>query len=374
MPSIADSSPPRQQEVVPCLQGDYLSASAALVAGIEEKALLREITGRPGAPLVSRSISHRAPLPHLGPLPPWAYIPPPGTSAYLRLYRQDAVFVRCKPEVPPAATVPPCRAAIVEFSAKSRRHLRHACNNGGFRIRSQFLLTYHNQSPLDGTVVKRDLDRWLKVLRRILPGLHYLWVLEFQERGVPHFHVWLSAEAQPGTELQRQIAAAWVRITQGTEEQERVHADPENWGAWTMTDSVYAEKYASKRDQKDVPAHYQNVGRFWGCSRGFVPAPVIVEPETAAPWSAGWSPCMIERFMERTLRRYHEHCLNRDYRTGQKRKGRRRRSPITYAAGEQNGAFRVPHGAAIVYQLLNYVAEYPPDLGAVRRYENEVPF
>ena len=99
--------------------------------------------------------------------------------------------------------------------------------------------------------MKQDLDRWLKAVKRILPGLLYLWVLEFQKRGVPHFHVFLSAAADPGTEKQKSMAAAWVRITQGTPEQEKWHCRPSNWIEWKMADSRYVLKeYAVKEAQK----------------------------------------------------------------------------------------------------------------------------
>ena len=77
MLSIAETAPARQGEFYP-LPAYYSVDAADLLAGIEEKALLREFTGRPGTPLVSRSISHRAPLPHLGPLPHGPISRPPG--------------------------------------------------------------------------------------------------------------------------------------------------------------------------------------------------------------------------------------------------------------------------------------------------------
>lgn len=122
-----------------------------------------------------------------GAAPPWAYFPPTGSTAYLRVFRKDVHVVRCHPEAPPEARVPAPRAAIWEFSRKSRARLRHLCRNGGHVVRSQYLLTYHNQSPIDGRAVKRDLDRWLKAARRILGSdLAYLWALEFQvRRGFP---------------------------------------------------------------------------------------------------------------------------------------------------------------------------------------------
>lgn len=374
MCSIAPPPPLRQGEFYP-LPAYYSVDASALLAGIEEKALRREFTGRPGTPLVSRSISHRAPLPHLGPLPPWSYFPPAGSTAYLRVYRKDVQVVRCHPETPPEARVPTPRTAIWEFSRKSRARLRHLCRNGGHVVRSQYLLTYHNQSPIDGRAVKRDLDRWLKAARRILGAdLAYLWALEFQGRGVPHFHIFLSAPASPGSPLQRKLAAAWVRITQGTKEQLRFHCRRVNWIKWDMDDGSYLEKnYIAKREQKDVPDHYSNVGRFWGASRNFAPVPTIIEPETVAPWSAGWAPDQVQRCIVRTLRRYHERCMNYDRTTWTKRAGRKaRRSPLRQ--GDTNGCHVVPYAAPILYQLLDYMAEHSPDLYAIRWFEKQVPF
>lgn len=243
-------------------------------------------------------------------------------------------------------------------------------------VRSQYLLTYHNQSPIDGRAVKRDLDRWLKAARRILGSdLAYLWALEFQvRRGVPHFHIFLSVSAAPGTALQRKLAAAWVRITQGTPEQLAVHASPKNWLPWSMDDGAYLEKnYIAKKEQKEVPEHYANVGRFWGASRNFAPVPTIIEPETVAPWSAGWAPDQVQRCIVRTLRRYHERCMNYDRTTWTKRAGRKaRRSPLRQ--GDTNGCHVVPYSAPILYQLLDYMAEHSPDLYAVRWFAKQVPF
>ena len=367
MPSLALSPPPSQEKDSPEV--------AALLAKIEEKALLREFTGRPGTPLVSRSISHRNPPPQTGPLPPWAYHPPTGTASYLRVYKKDVYLVRCHPEPPPPSRVPASRSDIWEFSRKSRSRLRHLCRNGGHVIQSQFCLTYHNQSPINGKAVKHDLDRWLKVIRRLFgPALSYLWALEFQHRGVPHYHVFLSVSAAPGTAVHEKIAAAWVRITEGTEEQHRWHCRPKNWIPWNMSDSVYLEKnYIAKTEQKEVPEHYSNVGRFWGCSRNFVPVPTIIEPETIAPWSAGWAPDQVERTIVRTLRRYHERCMNYDRQNWTKRAGRKhRRSPLRQ--GDTNGAHSIPFAAPILYQLLDYMAEHSPDLYAIRWFGKQVPF
>ena len=370
MLSIADAPPTCQTKAD--------AAAAALVAAIEEKALRREIIGRARTPLVCRSISDRNPIPHIGPLPPWSYHPPTGTTSYLRVYHKDVCLVRCHPETPPPARVPASRSAITHLSPKSIRRLNRLCRNGGHVVQSQFMLSYHEQDPHDGAIVQKHLHAFLKVLRRLFgPSLRYLWVLEFQWKnrpGVPHYHVFLSVAAAPGSDVHHKMAAAWVRITEGSEAQYRVHAHPKNWGEWVMNDGVYITKnYIAKKEQKEVPAHYSNVGRFWGCSRNFVPVPTIIEPETIAPWSAGWAPDQIERTIVRTLRRYHERCMNYDRQSWTKRAGRKpRKSPLRQ--GDTNCAHSIPFAAPILYQLLDYMAEHPPDVYAVLWYEKQVPF
>ena len=117
MPSIAGIPPARQGQFYP-LPSYYSVDAAALLAGIEEKAIRREITGRPGAPLVSRSISHRAPLPTWGPSP-MGLFPARRIDCISEGLPKDVHVVRCHPDTPPEARVPTPRAAICEFSRKS---------------------------------------------------------------------------------------------------------------------------------------------------------------------------------------------------------------------------------------------------------------
>lgn len=61
----------------------------------------------------------------------------------------------------------------------------------------------------------------------------------------------------------------------------RVHAHPKAWEAVREKDGAkrYALKYSLKPHQKKVPKQYQDVGRFWGCSRD-------VRPKPLATWEA----------------------------------------------------------------------------------------
>ena len=103
-------------------------------------------------------------------------------------------------------------------------------------------------------------------------------MLEFQRRGAPHFHLFT---ALPVTEENRLfLASAWVRIACGNDPAALAfHSHERNFIAWDMGNGSYVCKYLEKARQKDVPEGYQEVGRFWGASRGLMPSPVLLEAE-----------------------------------------------------------------------------------------------
>jgi len=97
--------------------------------------------------------------------------------------------------------------------------------------------------------------------------------MEFQSRGAPHYHVFLTIDPDP--QIQKELAAAWVRIANLTNEAFRFHNHRKNWIPWEMRGGGYVAKYLSKVSQKCVPEGYYDFGRFWGASRGLVPSPGI---------------------------------------------------------------------------------------------------
>lgn len=331
----------------------------------------RAVDGMDPSLLVSNSKSHRKP-----PFPPWKFVPSEPSWCY-QVYRKDAYVCRHFAATPQPENSPSVRAAIYEFSDKSLAHLDHICCNSGHLIRSQFCLTYHDQNPTDGTEVKRHLDRWLKALKRRYPEIGYLWVLEFQERGVPHYHVWLTVP--PDREIQKKLAASWVKITNGTKEQQKRHSLPSNWCTWKMENGVYAKKYAVKRKQKEVPPEFQSVGRFWGSSRNLKPKALLIGPEEIAnhakksTWdTATWEPRAVRHYFDKVLRRYQERqmnytkegCRRIDTQTGKVKPWRK--ASMTRACSELSGNFKIANGAKIILQLMKYVAENPPDRWSIR--------
>jgi hypothetical protein len=152
---------------------------------------------------------------------------------------------------------------------------------------SQMCLTYHQVEP-DGATAKKNLRAWLKSLLRLVPGVGYLWILEFQSRGVPHFHVWLT---EPFSEpLWKRLGVAWNRIAEPASPEHlwwhtQARLDPatgklqRSFMAWNMKGAGYLRKYMSKEAQKCVPEGFGFVGRFWGSTPDLVPEPIELPAE-----------------------------------------------------------------------------------------------
>jgi hypothetical protein len=175
------------------------------------------------------------------------------------------------------------RGEIEIFSAHSASRLTRLARNASPALVSQFCLTYHQANP-DGKTAKKHLDSWLKALRRAAPGVGYLWILEFQSRGVPHFHVWLTCNYSET--LWKRLGKAWNRIAEPTSPEHlwwhtEERTDPKTGKVqrsmldWDMKGAGYLRKYMSKEAQKCVPAGFGWCGRFWGATRGLVPDPVV---------------------------------------------------------------------------------------------------
>jgi hypothetical protein len=134
-------------------------------------------------------------------------------------------------------------------------------------LRVLLTLTYPGQFSTDGREVKRhwaNMRRWLS--RRGVAGA---WFMEFQERGAPHFHCFLTGEV-PKCE----VAAAWYQIVGSGDHRHaragtRIEVLREVHAA-----GAYAAKYLKKQEQKEVPEGFSDVGRFWGLFGGLAVQPV----------------------------------------------------------------------------------------------------
>ena len=171
------------------------------------------------------------------------------------------------------------------FSRKSRQRLMFIMTETEIEFESMVTLTYPREFGLNGLKVKKDLRKMLSVLQKCFGAyLAYAWIIEFQARGAPHFHLLLNVT--PDNRERYFVALAWAEIcTKNDEERDKVffvHSRPEAFSEIYARDGArhYIAKYALKPEQKIVPERYQNVGRFWGVSGnvlGSIPEPTTID-------------------------------------------------------------------------------------------------
>ena len=174
---------------------------------------------------------------------------------------------------------------MTEFSDRSRKALARTVFATDVVFKSFITITYPAVWPRDGKRVKSDLNRFLTWLRDNYKT-DYIWWLEFQKRGAPHMHI-LTTIKHPGKVAHWKFAAAWCKAQKlnsnylGHDPKTdklynvwdrclRFHKRPKQWEDIRKEDGArrYALMYALKPLQKRVPLRYQNVGRFWACSKG----------------------------------------------------------------------------------------------------------
>lgn len=177
------------------------------------------------------------------------------------------------------------RGDIEYLSGKARARLMWIVKETDVEFKSLLTLTYGSTWPKSGKECKSHLDAMLKWVRRNVTT-SYLWFIEFQRRGAPHYHIMFDVEAGDRFEM----AVAWARIAESDTwmrvKMVQVHAHPKSWEDIRQAEGArrYVAKYALKTYQKRVPKEYQNVGRFWGASRDVkasIPEPVAVEMDEA---------------------------------------------------------------------------------------------
>lgn len=174
------------------------------------------------------------------------------------------------------------RGKVTEFSDSSRERLAsHLVNLPSGSIKSFLTLTYPETFPTDGKSIKYHLQKMRQWFKR--RGVSGVWFLEFQRRGAPHFHAFLS-----GFLSAESVAEQWVNVVSPANESEwvkmlavhkgeaRGHNSDKNRPCIELLRcseamQKYATKYAYKCEQKIVPVDFLEVGRFWGSWGGLKP-------------------------------------------------------------------------------------------------------
>lgn len=181
----------------------------------------------------------------------------------------------------------------MKFSAKSMSRLVATANATTVQFNSMITLTYPMVYPRSGKIIKAAMNNFTQMMRDQNYG-SYLWFLEFQARGAPHFHI-LSTQNGISPTMRIRVVETWVARMCKEEwfyvECERL-AGQKNVCEWKMMSNIiaksywftlrsetwelmrseegarrYATIYATKEYQKTPPAGFEGVGRFWGCSK-----------------------------------------------------------------------------------------------------------
>lgn len=168
---------------------------------------------------------------------------------------------------------------ITGLSRKSRKRLMWV--ESQFDWKSWLCLTYHLKFPDGlggGKISKRHLIDLCQEFKK--KNIVYFWVLEWQGRGVPHYHIWLDRELTPEEVLY--FGKRWVKITIKYNDTKKAYdfhtgrLSNRIYGLWDVRVGVnYASKYASKSEQKGLPLNIESYGRWWGKSNDFETIPEL---------------------------------------------------------------------------------------------------
>jgi hypothetical protein len=162
------------------------------------------------------------------------------------------------------------RGKIKAFSFASLRRLRFVFANACSTFRSLLTLTYHAASDRwddperNGRIARRskaDLNRFLTAMRPQMGA--YLWVQEFQQRGVVHYHLICEREL-----FEPEVRFVWCRAINALDDAAaRLYAARVDAVRNESSVRKYLAHYLGKRRQKRLPPGVEGAGRWWGASR-----------------------------------------------------------------------------------------------------------
>lgn len=155
------------------------------------------------------------------------------------------------------------RGKVNGLSKKSRRKLFNYILRLEQRVGFYFVtLTYPKEYETNYEIWKKQLHQLYSSLRYHYPKMGFLWKLEFQQRGAPHFHLLMFDPSSPKErEIGKLIKEHWYRIV-GQKSKSFRH-----WG--TDTKAIHDIKgsgfYLAMYQTKDtyIPADMMS-GRMWG--------------------------------------------------------------------------------------------------------------
>lgn len=182
------------------------------------------------------------------------------------------------------------RGRVQGFSRRSRLRMMRMFGRVQWSRYGQIsfvTLTYHHghrraeQSPAE------HLNNWLTQARQRFPGVQYVWRLEPQQRGAPHYHVMLlfpKSHTPPALDaLTAWASESWHRIADPNSEAHAKHGvDVQQVDSFRRA-FAYLSKYVAKEESR---ADQNLPGRRWATSTRLPQRPVATCPLDEGGWRA----------------------------------------------------------------------------------------
>lgn len=154
------------------------------------------------------------------------------------------------------------RGKVTHFSKKSRKALLNKILQLEHRPGYYFVtLTYQNYETTFQTW-KKDLNHFYSSVHYHYPRMGFLWKLEYQKRGAPHFHLLLFDPSIPNLKQLRSIVKeAWYKVVGEKSKSFRHHGTDVQSIKNIKTSGFYLAMYQCKdqNERLDIPS-----GRTWG--------------------------------------------------------------------------------------------------------------
>lgn len=206
-----------------------------------------------------------------GTIPVFSNVPKVGQNFVVRVFPNCIVFAPSGENFTNAE--PPERQEndITGFSAKSRKRLFDIfakLDYESYGVPVFVSATYHYDAPTKRAHLKGKIQNYFRILKRILPDFHYITKLEYQQRGVPHFHfilLPLDKNIRFDTdEIMNKLKKHWLSL----KDCKCKHCQSYAVKTVGVKDYKHAVIYISKEIAK-VTQNYQehDLGRIWSTSQ-----------------------------------------------------------------------------------------------------------
>lgn len=214
------------------------------------------------------------------------YNPHNSTGRKLQVY-ENSLYLK-KTYTSESKKPPPKRKEkdIQRFSKKSRTRMFHRLNQLQVSQLSTGLFTsctFHEDYEISQEFIDEKRQKFLRILRDKIKDLVYVWRVEFQERGAPHFHFifWtLNPELNfESVYYKRIIRDAWYQVKECQCKGCRRHSVKTLTVSSFRKTAGYVSKYIAKEDE-EIPE--ECTGRRWGWSSN-TPANPVLDVEIL-PW------------------------------------------------------------------------------------------